>query len=116
VSDAEDNLAAEMRWLKMPAPKRQHRFHGTRKWLADFAWPEHMVMVEVDGGGFVQGRHSRGVGMANDAAKQNEAVLLGWRVLRVTPAQITSGEAIDWIQRALSEKVIAIIKPRRVRP
>lgn len=35
-------------------------------------------------------------------AKQNDAVLLGWAVLRFTPAQVKNGEAIAFVQRALA--------------
>lgn len=101
LSAAEESLAAELRWLKLPAPERQYRFHATRRWRADFAWPEHKLLLEVDGGGYINGRHSRGAGMAADCEKANEALLAGWRMLRVTPAHIRSGEAIAWIQRAL---------------
>lgn len=101
LSHAEESLAAELRWLKLPTPERQYRFHPTRRWRADFAWPSHKLLLEVDGGGFVNGAHSRGMGMAKDCEKANEAVLAGWRMLRVTPAHIRDGQAIEWITRAL---------------
>lgn len=42
-----------------------------------------------------------GAGYAKDCEKLNEAVLLGWRVLRVTSDQIFDGRAVRWIQRAM---------------
>lgn len=102
MSAAEDNLAAEMRWLKMPQPAREHTFAKPRRWRFDFAWPDHMLAVEVEGGSWIGGAHTRGAHFASDCTKYNEAALLGWRVLRVTPEQITSGEASDWITRALA--------------
>lgn len=75
-----------------------------RRWRFDFAWPAHMLAVEVDGGTYSGGRHTRGAGYERDCEKANEAVLRGWRVLRVTTQQVDSGEALAWIERALEVK------------
>lgn len=32
-----------------------------------------------------------------------EALALGWRVLRVTPKHVTSGQALTWITRLLAQ-------------
>jgi len=88
----------------IPAPEREYRFHPKRFWRMDFAWPAAMLAVEVDGGVWAQGRHSRGAGYIADCEKLNEATLLGWRVLRVTGQHIDDGSAIDWIRRALVEQ------------
>jgi hypothetical protein len=72
-----------------------------RMWRFDFAWPAHMLAVEVDGGTWAGGRHTRGAGFERDCEKVNEAVLRGWRVLRFTTKQVDSGEALAWIERAL---------------
>lgn len=29
---------------------REHRFHPTRRWRFDFAWPDEKVALEVEGG------------------------------------------------------------------
>ena len=86
---------------KLPEPTLEHKFHFTRKWRFDICWPEYMVAVEVQGGVWTQGRHTRGKGYTNACAKLNEAQLLGWNVLWVTADQIKTGEALDWIDRAL---------------
>lgn len=82
---------------------RQFRFHPTRKWQMDFAWPEQKLAVEVDGAIWVNGRHSRGAGILGDMEKYAEAMLLGWRVLRVAPEHIKSGKAVDWIEALLKQ-------------
>lgn len=61
---------------------REHRFHPIRKWRFDFADVENKIAVEIDGGVFIQGRHSRGAGYRSDAEKFNAAAVLGWRVFR----------------------------------
>jgi len=44
----------------------------------------------------------RGAGFEADCEKYNEASLLGWTVLRFTPAMIQSGAAADVLKRALA--------------
>jgi hypothetical protein len=82
---------------------REHRFHATRRWRIDIAWPhlEHPLAVEVEGGGFVQGRHSRGAGLRADCEKYAELMLAGWRLLRVVSDHVYRGAALGWIERAL---------------
>lgn len=79
----------------IPAVTREYRFHEERKWRFDFAWPEWKIAVEIEGGTFSQGRHTRGVGFADDCRKYNSAALLGWRLFRFTTGQVKAGYAID---------------------
>jgi hypothetical protein len=41
--------------------------------------------------------------MEADAEKYGEAMVLGWRVLRVTPRQVKTGMALRWIEGALEQ-------------
>lgn len=72
-----------------------------RKWRFDLAWPERRLAVEVDGGIWTGGRHTSGKGYTNDCEKVNTATVEGWRVLRVVPAQIKSGQAVEWIRACM---------------
>jgi len=85
----------------VPVPVAEYRFHPLRRWRFDWAWPEQKIALEVEGGIWIQGRHSRGAGMVKDMDKYNTAATLGWRVLRVTPKQIENGEALTWAAVAL---------------
>ena len=67
-----------------PGPLEEHAFHPTRKWRFDFAWPHCKLAVELEGGVFTGGRHSRGAGMVGDCDKYNAAAVMGWAVLRYT--------------------------------
>jgi very-short-patch-repair endonuclease len=105
---AEQTLAAQLEQAGIPF-EAEYRFHPRRRWRADFAvggrWGldsmlSH-VLVEIDGGAFIGGRHSRGQGVANDAEKQSAAAILGYRVIRATPAQVADGTALSWIKAAL---------------
>ena len=97
----EDALAYGIKLAGLPAPEREWRFHPTRRWRFDFAYPEQRVAIEVEGGIFVQGRHARGTGILGDLEKYNAATLLGWRVLRFAAQHIRSGEAVAVIREAL---------------
>lgn len=84
--------------------EREVKFHETRRWRFDFAWPSVKFAVEVQGGIWLGGRgaHTSAKGRERDCEKGNEAALAGWRVVSVTSTHIKSGEALDWIRRALS--------------
>ncbi len=49
-----------------------------------------MVAVEIEGGIWTGGRHTRGKGYQGDMEKYNAAQLYGWKVLRYTPDQIAA--------------------------
>jgi very-short-patch-repair endonuclease len=72
-----------------PTLEREFRFHPERRWRADFAQVEARVLIEVEGGIWVNGRHNRASGFNADLEKYLEAGLLGWRVFRLGPDQIT---------------------------
>lgn len=57
---------------------------GKRRWRFDYAWDHLKLAVELEGGVWVNGRHTRPQGYTNDAEKYNEAAIAGWRVLRFT--------------------------------
>jgi very-short-patch-repair endonuclease len=98
VSSAEDALAIQLRAAGIEH-EREFRFHPTRRWRADFRVGQ--VLVEVEGGGFVAGRHGTGIGIENDCEKYSEAAALGYRLIRVTPRHIKNGYALDVIERAI---------------
>ena len=51
----------------------------------------------------IGGRHTRGKGYERDCEKYNEAVILGWRILRVTTDMVSDGRAFDVVARALHQ-------------
>jgi len=79
----------------------EHRFHPTRRWRFDAAFPDRRVAVELDGGAWTGGRHTRGKGFTGDCEKINAAQLLGWRVYRFVPAQLYGGEFMATLGEAL---------------
>ncbi len=61
---------------------KEYKFHSTRKWRFDFADEKNKIAIEIEGGVWNRGRHTRGQGYRNDTIKYNQATALGWRVLR----------------------------------
>ena len=111
-SEAEEQLAYQIRAAKLPVPVRQWRFAPPRRFTADFGWPHGCpdpampfwaVAVEIEGGVFMRGKssHSSGTGILRDMEKGNEYALRGIRCLRVTPEQVKSGQALALIERLL---------------
>lgn len=105
-SNAEESLATLIRWEHLPEPMREHRFTPSRRWRFDFAWPPSAtgpgVAVEVEGGSWISGAHTRGAHFEEDCEKYNRAALDGWVLLRVTSAMIEDGRAIAAIREALA--------------
>ena len=99
-SSQTQNLSFQCRAARLPMPVPEYRFHPVRRWRFDLAWPALLLAVEVDGGTWVSGRHTRGAGYERDCEKLNAAVLLGWRVLRFTTGQVTSGQALTVLEQA----------------
>jgi very-short-patch-repair endonuclease len=95
-SELEDALACQLDIAGLKY-RRQHRFHPKRRWLLDFAFPRKKVSIEVEGGIWTGGRHTRGDGFEKDCEKQNTAVCMGWKYLRVTDRHIREGTALKWV-------------------
>ncbi len=60
-----------------------------------------MVALEINGGAFIQGRHSRGRSQIADWIKLNEAQLAGWLVIQCSPQQVENGQVFPVIKLAL---------------
>ena len=96
-----DIVTAYMRSQNLPAPVFEHRFHKVRKWRFDLAWPGHKLALEVQGGIFTGGRHTRGAALLKEYEKLNNAAMLGWRVMFVQPKDMLMLETIEAIRAAL---------------
>lgn len=81
--------------------EREFRPFADRKNRVDFAWKEARLIVEVEGGAWVNGRHNRGAGFIADIEKYNRLTSEGWMVLRVVGDHIKSGVALQWIEQVL---------------
>jgi len=104
ISELEAAMAFQIRAAKLPKPEREWRFDPERRWRLDLAWPDWgMVALEIDGGGWVQGRHSREDGMRKDCEKRNAATALGWSVYRATGSMVRDGSALALLEQVLGD-------------
>lgn len=94
-------LDTQCKALGLPIGVPEFQFHETRKWRSDRAWLDQRVLVEIEGGHFATGRHTRGRGFQNDCIKYAEAMVRGWRVLRVTTDMVKDGSAVGYLARLL---------------
>ncbi len=101
-------LLFDLKAEKLPEPVPEHVFHPARKWRFDAAYVEEKIAVEVEGGtGWkrdVPSRHLTPSGYLEDCRKYGEAAVLGWVVIRLTPAMLRDGSALDLIKRALKAR------------
>ena len=83
--------------------EREYKFHVTRKWRFDYAFPKLKIAFEYEGQAYQGGksRHTTITGFKNDCEKYNEAVIAGWQVLRFTAEMIRSGMAYRQIEEVL---------------
>ena len=97
-----ENLWNMMAW-DLPEPIAEHRFAPPRRFRFDFAWPDKLIAVELEGGVWARGRHVRGKGYESDCEKYNLAQALGWSVYRFTSGMLERDPAacIDQVAAAL---------------
>lgn len=81
---------------------KEFRFHPKRLWRFDYAIPEHKIALEVEGGVWTQGRHTRPKGFLGDVEKYNTATLMGWRVFRTTPEGLYRAATLDLLREAIN--------------
>jgi hypothetical protein len=102
--DHAEKIPALCRIHSIPEPAREHEFVPGRKFRFDAAWPAHRVAVEIHGGEWIGGGHSRGHVFSADQEKMRHAALLGWRVLPFTGEDLAKyqGMVVACIRAALS--------------
>ena len=122
MSKLEESLALQIRALKLPEPEREYRFAaiatggtgagvrqrvkaaGLQDWRFDFCWPDLMIAVEVEGGAWIGGRHTRGEGFLSDLRKYEAAQRMGWTIYRTAGELIKSGNAVSTIETLIKYK------------
>ena len=104
-SAAEQLLAVQLEQAGISF-EREYRFAKPRRWRADFQIGcKHTmgrdILVEIDGGTWISGRHNRGSSIAKDYEKGAAAAILGYRVIHATTEQVMDGTCLSWIRQAL---------------
>ena len=102
MSDGENEFALHLRVHKIENI-REFRFNPERRWRADFLITGHKLLIEIEGGTWIGGRHTTGPGFLKDVEKYNSMTVMGYRLLRFTPEMVSNGLAIELTQRVMSE-------------
>jgi very-short-patch-repair endonuclease len=97
----EDELYTQIKVCKLPLPERQYRFAKPRRFRADFAWPQHKLIVEVEGGIYSMGWHQSIGGFLKDIEKYNLATLSRWYLLRFSGEDVINLTALRTIEKFL---------------
>ena len=82
----------------------EHKFHDTRKWRIDFAIIDLKIGIEIEGGVWSGGAHTRGKGFIEDMEKYNAAVTFGWVILRFTPQDLNKITTFDTVLKVVELK------------
>ncbi|QQN89411.1 MULTISPECIES: DUF559 domain-containing protein [Acinetobacter] len=101
-NEFEAKLARELKTLKIKF-EQEFYFHPDRKWRADFHLIDKKILVEIEGGIWSGGRHTRGKGYLGDIEKYNAATMMGFQVIRFSTDQVKSGHAIQQIEKMVGE-------------
>lgn len=100
LSRGEESLALQLK-VEGIQFEREYTFCPGRKFRLDFILPLHgKIAIECEGGVYHEGHRSLNRYLS-DIEKYNFAALMGWKVLRFTTPQITAGEAIAFIKKAI---------------
>lgn len=100
VSEGEQTLSLQLKALRIEF-EQEYKFHPARKWRADFHLKGRKILVEVEGGIWSNGRHTRGKGYIGDLEKYNEATMMGYQVIRFSTEQVKNGKAIEQILKLI---------------
>ena len=98
MSYCEELFAKQCGDFLVTEPRREFRFSNVRKYSFDFCWPDYMIAVEIEGGVWSGGRHTRPKGFIEDMTKYNLATSLGWSVYRFHSKQVENMDAIIFIR------------------
>ncbi len=101
-NEFEAKLARELKTLKIKF-EQEFYFHPDRKWRADFHLIDKKILVEIEGGIWSGGRHTRGKGYIGDMEKYNAATMMGFQVIRFSTDQVKSGHAIQQLEKMVGE-------------
>jgi hypothetical protein len=80
--------------LGVPEPVGEWYPLEHREYRIDLAWPGPKVGLDVQGGLFTQGAHSRPAGIRADIERMNLIVAAGWRLFYCEPDLASIARAI----------------------
>ena len=84
--------------------KPEHIFYPGRKWRIDFAIVDMEIGIEIEGGVWTNGAHTRGKGFIEDMEKYNAAATLGWVILRFTPQDLNKITTFETVKKTIEAR------------
>lgn len=89
--------------MGLPEPTPEYRFHPVRKWRIDYYFEANgrRVGLEVEGGVWSGGRHTRGAGFVRDMEKYNAATAAGIQIIRCVPGDLLKTETFELVKKTL---------------
>ena len=97
----EDIVKSVMISEGIPEPVFELKFHPTRRWRFDLAWPDQKLALEVNGGDWAGGAHVRPAALTGDYEKRTAAAMMGWRIMVCRPNNLLMNDMIQNIKTAL---------------
>ena len=94
-------------WQEWGGPEliKEYRFHVSRRWRFDYYHEPTKTAVELEGGLYSGGRHTRADGFRGDIEKYNAAAMQGITVLRLGTGQVDAAhvaEIADYVNRRIA--------------
>lgn len=77
---------------------KEYKFEPNRRWRADYFIPDLKLCIEVEGGVWTNGRHTRGSGFLGDMEKYNAMTCKGFKLIRVTPTDLIKQSTLNLIK------------------
>ena len=103
-SQLEDLFAMQLDAAGLGGYVREAQIIPNRKFRYDFYFPEHRLCVEVQGGVWSNGAHSRPTGIKRDYEKSNLCTQYGFKLLQFDVKAVKSGEALDVTEQLINQK------------
>ena len=90
----------------LPEPISEHKFHDTRRWRLDYFFDtgDVKIALEVEGGVWVRGRHTRGSGFVKDMEKYNQVAAYGIFLLRVQPKDLLTMDTVNLVKQVIASQ------------
>lgn len=85
-------------------PEFQFAAELRRKFRADIGFPQEHLLIEIEGGNWTRGGHTRGQGYEDDCEKYSIASILGYTLIRVTYGMVNNGLAYQ-LMKLFSERI-----------
>lgn len=89
--------------MRLPEPVPEFQFCEGRKWRIDFYFEANgrRVALEVEGGVYTGGRHTRISGFKSDIEKYNELSMAGIFLVRCTPEDLMKLKTLNAVKKTL---------------